>query len=475
MRRALWINLSSDILFHFSRKFKQYSGISPKELGCVEWIGSYDKAKTLFFLQEDFQVNDVEQPLWDALCPEWKIVKAPEPPLKLLLQVAGKTVFKVGETIPFELSLLLNGAPKAGAKVKYRISNEEDGTVEGDVISGRTPAKLSTGLTRPGFALLTATYEDLSGACGAAVEPERIEASPEIKGFDEFWTAQKELLRKTPLRVLSKKRIPPELQEFEGSVEVFDVQVACAGAAPMSGILAMPKNARPHAHPAYLFFHGAGVRAAFQPLTWAAKGMLALNVNAHGLENDKPASYYKNLENGALKDYSGRIVDSPEQSPFRNMALRAVRSVEYMKTLPEWDGRNIIVHGGSQGGWQALVAAALDKEVSFSVAAAPAMCNQAGALTGRATSWPGIINGPASDPRGLRVAPFFDGVAFSRRIACKTLFSVGFSDQAATPSSVYAAFNACGGNATMIDFPECGHAGAVFWMGESKILHYAPS
>lgn len=41
------------------------------------------------------------------------------------------------------------------------------------------------------------------------------------------------------------------------------------------------------------------------------------------------------------------------------MALRAIRAVQWAATLPEWDGKALLLDGTSQGGWQALMAASL--------------------------------------------------------------------------------------------------------------------
>ena len=101
-----------------------------------------------------------------------------------------------------------------------------------------------------------------------------------------------------------------------------------------------------------------------------------------------------------------------------------MRALDYVKSLPEWDGKTLIVHGGSQGALQALAAAALDRDVSFVVANAPAMCDQAGELAGRMSPWPHAISQAGME----RVAPFFDGAAFARRITAPVRFTVGFSD-----------------------------------------------
>ena len=97
------------------------------------------------------------------------------------------------------------------------------------------------------------------------------------------------------------------------------------------------------------------------------------------------------------------------------------------------------------------------------------MCDQAGELAGRMSPWPHAISQAGME----RVAPFFDGAAFARRITAPVRFTVGFSDTESTPSSVYAAFNACGScDKEILNFPDCGHAGAVFWTAEAEIMEH---
>ena len=92
-------------------------------------------------------------------------------------------------------------------------------------------------------------------------------------------------------------------------------------------------------------------------------------------------------------------------------------------------------------------------------------------MIGRAPSWPGAVSFHPVSPEANRCAALFDGVSLARRSHAKAWFTVGFSDPAAVPSSVYAAFNAYGGTEKEImDFPDCGHAGAVFWAGEAELL-----
>lgn len=50
---------------------------------------------------------------------------------------------------------------------------------------------------------------------------------------------------------------------------------------------------------------------------------------------------------------TGKENEDPETTYFNGMMLRLIRSLEYAKSLPEWDGKNLTVQGHSQGGMQA--------------------------------------------------------------------------------------------------------------------------
>ena len=48
-----------------------------------------------------------------------------------------------------------------------------------------------------------------------------------------------------------------------------------------------------------------------------------------------------------------------ETSYFRGMILRLIRALQYTKSLPEWDGKNLEVSGKSQGGAFAILGAGI--------------------------------------------------------------------------------------------------------------------
>jgi len=362
---------------------------------------------------------------------------------QLTLQVTTDrtdATYKIGETAtfiiessqPVEVTLVLSKdgvEPQPAKKV----------TLTGSKLS------LTGKLDEPGFLQLRATSGKASALAAAAYDPLQIKPSlPVPDDFDAFWASQKAALAKVPL----KSKLTPVETAVKG-VEAFDLQVECLGGKPVSGYFGRPKGAKPKSLPAILHVHGAGVRSSgLGSVSWALNegGMLSLDINAHGIPNGKPAEFYTALQNGELKDYRAHGNKDRETVYFKGMFLRLIRAIDFLTAQPEWDGKTLIVYGSSQGGFQALAAAGLDKRVSFICAGVPAGCDHTGSQANRVNGWPKMVpNGPDGkpDPAALQASRYFDCVNFATRAKGRgAAVTVGFIDTTCPPTSVYAAYNA---------------------------------
>lgn len=365
-------------------------------------------------------------------------------------------IYKRGEKILFTVQLLKDGKPVPGIRVQYRLSQNGDWGKTTIADSGK-PIVAETKLDKPGWISIEAYMlgkdgkrvrnpkkprEFLRGEIGAMVDPLEIrESAPEPADFDAFWQRQREALNRVPIQA-ERKEIPvPE--RFKGKVIGYDVKVQCAGPKPVSGYLCMPADARKGSLPAEVTFHGAGVRSANARFGNGLRA-ISFDVNAHGIENGKPKEFYLALNKGELKNYRHQNKDNRDEFYFKGMYLRVMRALDYVKSLPEWDGKTLIVRGSSQGGGQSIVAAALDPQVTLCAAGVPALGDHAGRLAGRRPGWPQLVN--RKNPSGpdrmvIETGKYFDNVYFAKRIRCETWFSTGFVDFVCPPTSVYAAYN----------------------------------
>lgn len=356
-------------------------------------------------------------------------------------------IYRLGESVVFTAELLKDGAAVPGVKLRWRIARNGDWERSRETVSG-LPLVVKETLRKPGWLALEVSALAPDGktavraASGAMVAPDEItESAPEPEDFDAFWEKQRALLNWVPVEAVLRKT--DVSAEYRGRVVCWDVQVKCAGAKPVSGYLAMPENAKPGSLPAEVSFHGAGVHGAHKDLKGGSTHIV-FDVNAHGILNGQPWSYYKALNEGELKGYRHAGKTDRDTFYFKEMYLRVMRALDYVKTLPEWDGRTLIVSGVSQGGGQAIAAAALDPQVTFCLAAVPAMGDHAGRLAGRMPGWPFLVNSRQPDGLDRQViaaAKYFDNTCFAKRIRCEVFFAAGFADFTCSPNSVFAAYN----------------------------------
>jgi cephalosporin-C deacetylase-like acetyl esterase len=118
------------------------------------------------------------------------------------------------------------------------------------------------------------------------------------------------------------------------------------------------------------------------------------------------------------------------------MAMRVMRALEYVKSLPEWNHKDLIVEGGSQGGLQTSWAAGLDHDVSLARPSITWGCDYG------ATEPGGRLHGGWF----IKYAPgleYFDSITHISRAKCPVeITRAGLGDYTCPPSGLAAYFNA---------------------------------
>jgi len=392
--------------------------------------------------------------------------RAAEPTYQLSVVTDRPTaIYSVGEKVKFLVTLKKGGQPATEGTISYTV--DKDGmppAKRGTLMAGSKALVIEGTLAEPGVLRCTVSYrtdakqQPFTSVAGAAFSPEQIGPSlPVPDDFDAFWAAQKAKLAAVPMKpVLTPVKSPTP------TVECFDVQIPCVGPRPVSGYFARPVGAAPMSLPAILHVHGAGVRSSnlYVAVGGANSKYLSMDINAHGIPNGKPNSYYKNLSDGELKGYSTFGRDDREKCYFLGMFLRLTRALQFLTSQPEWDGKILMVEGGSQGGGQSLAAAGLDSRVTFIAAGVPAICDHSGKAIGRINGWPKLVpdKDGKPDPQSLQAARYFDAMNFATRAKAEAILSVGLIDNVCAPTSVYAAYNNLPGKKQIVVEPLMGHA-----------------
>ena len=322
-----------------------------------------------------------------------------------------------------------------------------------------------------------------SASIGYVVAPEGFRAGyEEPADLMDYWDNLKQQLKALPMQVKTTPLAVP--QQYQDKFTCEDVEINCLGPAPMRAYVAKPVGAKEKSLPIIILCRAAGVKGDWcrcsvnECVGNAAlgNGALSLDLNAHGMLNGQSDDYYQMLEDGLLKNYFEYNAADRETYYFRGMYLRVLRAIEYMTSLPEWDGRRILVVGESQGGGQAVAAASLDPRVSAVVLNVPAMQDLGGARKGRLSGWPQPIeNHQDLSPVQLdNTLPYFDGSQLIRHSQAEIYCEIGLIDTTCPPSAVFSSLNNAPGKKTINCVPYRTHAwpsGDLRAPWEEKYLH----
>jgi cephalosporin-C deacetylase-like acetyl esterase len=280
-------------------------------------------------------------------------------------------------------------------------------------------------------------------AVGAAVAPTKIPLSaPRPDDFDAFWDGKLAMQAKLPMHA----ELTPVQTEVPGvELNIFALDALGSKA---HGYIAKP--AHDGKFPALIQLQYAGVYAlnAHAAAQHAAEGWLFINVDSHDkLPSDASGDVPKNYQTIGNTDR--------EKSYFLNMYLRDSRVLDYLMTRPDWDGKTIVLTGGSMGGQQSLALAGLRPEkISAVLVCVPAGADTNGDLHGRKAGYP---NWPSNNPDSMKTALYFDTVNFASRIHAPVLAGMGFIDTISPPAGIWTALNQMSGPKEALPLIESEH------------------
>lgn len=371
--------------------------------------------------------------------------------------------YPLGQPTKFVVSVLQNGNPVPNAKIRYEIGPEKltPTKQESRTLPGGTLTLDGGTMKTPGFLRCTVTAEvdgkEYRGLGTAAYAPQTIQPTvPNPADFQQFWNGAKADLAKIP--VDARMTLLPE--RCTENVNVYHLNLQnFPGNARLYGILCVPK--KEGKYPALLHVPGAGIRPYFGDIANAEKGLITLQIGIHGIPVNLDPAVYTNLSAGPLSGYQQFNLDDRDRYYYKRVYLGCVRANDFLTSLPQFDGQNLAVTGGSQGGALSIVTAALDPRVKGLGAFYPALCDVTGYLHGRAGGWPHLFAGTNlafnNQPKKIETAGYYDVVNFARLVKVPGYYSWGFNDETCPPTSMYAAYNVIAAPKTLYLAPETGH------------------
>ena len=355
--------------------------------------------------------------------------------------------YKTGEPVKFTITVLQNGNILKNTVVKYETGPERMEATKKDSLllpNGTLVVDAGT-MKEPGFlrcvAFAIVNGKSYRGLATAAFNPLQIEpAIPNPTDFMGFWDNAKADLSKIPMD--ARMTLMPERCTENVNVYHVNLQNFKPGAR-LYGILCVPK--KEGKYPAILQVPGAGVRAYAGDIANAEKGFITFQIGIHGIPVNMDPVVYTNLASGALAGYWNYNLDDKDRFYYKRVYLGCVRANDFLVSLPQYDGKNLGVMGGSQGGALSIVTASLDARVKYWAAYYPALSDLTGYLKGRAGGWPHLFdkNNLAfnNTKEKINTAGYYDVVNFARQLKAPGFYTMGFNDETCPPTSMYATYN----------------------------------
>lgn len=361
-------------------------------------------------------------------------------------------IYKTGEKATVEVQFYKYGIPQDGVTVSYEIGGDMmPAETSGSVTLKQGKAVILIGtMKEPGFrdCRMTATVDGKSYKHHVKVgfSPEKIKPYTQMpKDFKEFWDKNKAEAAKYPLTYT--KELAKEYCTDKVDCYLIKLMLNSRGQS-IYGYLFYPKNATKGSCPVVLCPPGAGIKTIKEPLRhkyYAEEGCIRFEIEIHGLNPTMTAEEFKEISNafnGRENGYLNNGLENRDNYYMKRVYLGCVRSIDLLTSLPEWDGKNVIVQGGSQGGALALITTGLDPRVTACIANHPALSDMAGYKAGRAGGYPHFFRTEGMDtPEKLKTMAYYDVVNFARLIKVPTYITWGYNDDVCPPTTSYAVYN----------------------------------
>ena len=372
-------------------------------------------------------------------------------------------LYRIGEEPRLRIFAKGGGAGLNGVQIHYEAGNDRmEPDMKGTQTLLRGEAQVPVGtMTTPGFRYCKIRFEHKGQSYTETVKvgfsPKEIE--PTIANpldFDIFWKLT--LKKASNLPLTSQVQEMPEWSNEQ--IRTLMVQIPCdEEGGSIYGYVSIPNDGQKH--PVLLVPPGAGVKRVNPSEIYAKEGFITFTMEIHGMPMNASDEQIA-ADKERLGDYWYTNIEERDAYYYKRVYTGCVRAIDYLMSLPEWDGKNVGVTGGSQGGALSIVTAALHPEVDFVAAFYPALSDVSGYQVGRAGGWPRMFVHSGDHPeinhkKALRVMGYYDVVNFARRVKCPGFYNYGFNDNTCPPTSVRAALNVITAPKKIVETPASYH------------------
>jgi cephalosporin-C deacetylase len=310
---------------------------------------------------------------------------------------------------------------------------------------------LKAGFYKVDFMVNVSDYDDTTRRA-FGIQPEEIRSQyTKPADFDAFWQKAKDDLAK----VKPQFKVTPMPKMNTDNRTVYLIEMKSLDNYTIKGWMTVPIN-RNKDHKFSVLLGLPGYQVNLMPITGLDEDLAIITLNVRGQGNSRGPIDTRRDE------FIFYHIEDRDQYVMRGVIMDCIRGIDFVYSQPNLKHDNILVSGGSMGGYLALATAGLDKRVNLCSAQNPILCD-VNNLNGEVT-WPiNDIKKYIKTQPGLTYQKvvgnlnYYDGKNFAAGITCPMIMGIGLLDPYAPPANEYATFNIVPGKKRIMVFKDLGH------------------
>ena len=366
---------------------------------------------------------------------------------------------------------------QAGETITFRVETEQRGVIEytisyslrtDPIFEGTTEhfggtSEITYTLNQPGFITFEAKLNNRYKALGVSVSKEDVRAlSAEPADFDDFWDDQKVALADISMDVADWRKSRNEFSD------TYQFSLAQVDGRRVHGYVVIPHGDGPFPATLRIPAFGDDANLATPDIIGAQRGnCIAMSINIH---NSPPDQRDRDA-------YEPNIITSPETIYYRYAILGAIRAMDYLETIDEWNGSELLLYGDSQGGGLSMLVAGIDQRPTHLIQSIAALSQHGGKRAGRPSGFPyylekadAIYQTEAEKDQVFEATKYYDAIFAARRFKGTSMHFASFLDDVCPPATAYAAYNQMAGSKIMLHSLDLYHSSPDEFINDRRLF-----
>ncbi|WP_184545121.1 acetylxylan esterase [Mucilaginibacter sp. FT3.2] len=312
-------------------------------------------------------------------------------------------------------------------------------------------AGLKTGFYKLNMMINVSDYDDTTRRA-FGIRPDDIRSAyAKPADFDSFWKDAKADLAK----VKPQFKVTEQPSQNTDNRRVFLIEMKSLDNLTIRGWMTLPKNSNKNKQFSVLLGL-PGYQVTLKPIVGREDDLAIITLNTRGQGNSRDVIH---TERDAFISYN---IEDKNKYVMRGVIMDCVRAVDFIYSRKELRHNQILVTGGSMGGYLAIALAGLDQRVTI--------CSAQNPILSDVHNLVGTVEWPINDIRKyvagkpdvtfdqvLHNMEYYDTKNFATDVKCPVLLGLGLLDPYVPPGNGYAVYNSLNTNKKVMVYKDLGH------------------